>query len=220
MPRSHHSHSPNSPTDGEHLERAPHRGHQRRGRHAWRRGGPHGGGRRHRARRGALRDGVITLLGERPMHGYELITELEARSNGRWRPSPGAIYPALRKMEHHGLINSSDDDGTRTFALTDEGQAALTRLEAARVTGAPAPWDDAGAGERGDLRHLMSEIGGQLRQIGRFGTAEQVDATRTILDDTKRQLYAVLAGTPATESTADASADSADSADEASSDSS
>lgn len=128
------------------------------------------------------------------MHGYELINELEARSHGRWRPSPGAVYPALHKLEHHGLITASDDDdGTRTFTLTDDGQAMLERLEAARANGAPAPWDDAGSGERGELRHVMSEIGGQLRQIGRFGSSEQLDATRAILDDTKRRLYDVLA---------------------------
>ncbi len=204
----HRSRHPHSHHDDLHTDDAPHssaRRNSRRGsRHGWRRGGRHGGGRRQRARRGALRDGVITLLGERPMHGYELINELETRSDGRWRPSPGAIYPALHKLEHHGLITASDDDdGTRTFTLTDDGQAMLTRLEAARAEGAPAPWDDAGSGERGELRHLMSEIGGQLRQIGRFGSPEQLDATREILDDTKRRLYDVLAasGTGASPST-------------------
>ena len=40
-----------------------------------------------RARRGAGRDALVVVLAERPMHGCELITELEARSSGRWRPS-------------------------------------------------------------------------------------------------------------------------------------
>jgi DNA-binding PadR family transcriptional regulator len=41
---------------------------------------------------------VLLLLDERPMHGYELITEMTERSAGRWEPSPGTIYPALNRM--------------------------------------------------------------------------------------------------------------------------
>ena len=45
------------------------------------------------------------------MHGYEIITELEARSDGRWRPSPGSIYPTLYRLEQRGVLSSSDVDG-------------------------------------------------------------------------------------------------------------
>src|SRR5215204_5192055 len=79
-----------------------------------RRGGPHGHG-RHRARRGALAMAIIALLEERPMHGYELITVLEQRSGARWKPSPGAIYPALGKLEGRGLVTSTEQDGKRLY---------------------------------------------------------------------------------------------------------
>jgi DNA-binding PadR family transcriptional regulator len=53
------------------------------------------------------------------MHGYELITELEARSSGRWRPSPGSIYPALTRMEEQGLITADEFDEKKVFSLTE-----------------------------------------------------------------------------------------------------
>ena len=71
-PRAHDQHNQH----GDHMHDHPH-GHRARF-------SPHGRGGRHRARRGAIVDAVLLLLDERPMHGYELITELEARSEGRW----------------------------------------------------------------------------------------------------------------------------------------
>ena len=156
------------------------------------RGGGRGSG-RHRARRGAVRVAVLTLLDERPMHGYELITELETRSEGRWRPSPGAIYPALEKMEAHGAVTSSDVDGKRQFSLTDRGRQMLAEIREAQGADAELPWNHSGTGGRGELRRLMSELGGQVRQIARFGSAEQREAATAALEETKRTLYEILA---------------------------
>jgi len=151
------------------------------------------GGGRHRARRGAVRIAVLTLLDERPMHGYEIITELETRSEGRWRPSPGAVYPALEKMEAHGAVTSTDIDGKRQFALTDRGRQLLAEIREAQDDDSPAPWNQSGTGGRGEMRRLISELGGQIRQIARFGNTEQRDAATAVLEDTKRKLYEILA---------------------------
>lgn len=165
---------------------------------------------RHRARRGAIRSAVLTLLAERPMHGYELITELDERSSGRWRPSPGAMYPALARLEEHGLIASEDDDGKRRFRLTDEGRARLAELVESQGDDSVAPWDDAGTGSRGELRHIVAELTGQARQIGRFGTSAQIDRAAGVLADAKRALYAILADDAAADDAADDDADDDD----------
>jgi hypothetical protein len=83
------------------------RGHRGRGgpRH---RGGPFGapfgvgGGSHHfrgRARRGDVRAALLVLLEEEPRNGYGLMQEIERRSQGAWRPSPGSVYPALQQLE-------------------------------------------------------------------------------------------------------------------------
>jgi len=162
-----------------------------RGEHS--RGG-HGG--RSRARRGALLGAILTLLNERPMHGYELITELENRSEGRWRPSPGAMYPALKKMVMHELVTAEEVDGKRQFSLTDAGRERLAEIQAQREEGAGEPWEQTGTGGRGELRGTVAELIGQARQIGRFGTADQIEQARDVFDEAKRQLYAILAEAP------------------------
>lgn len=52
-----------------------------------------------RARRGDVRAAALALLNEKPMHGYEMIKEIEERSGGYWRPSAGSIYPTLQLLE-------------------------------------------------------------------------------------------------------------------------
>lgn len=160
------------------------------------RGGHKGPGGRHRARRGAAVEAALLLLAERPMHGYELISEMSERSGGRWQPSPGTIYPALNRMEERGLIEAEDIDGKRQFSLTADGRARAAEFADARGDG-PAPWDEPGTGRRGELRGRVAELVGQVRQIGRFGTPEQSEAAANVLDDAKRQLYAILAAPPA-----------------------
>ena len=154
--------------------------------------GPGHGPARHRARRGAVRGSLLRLLAERPMHGYELITEFEERSGGRWRPSPGSVYPLLAQLEDEGLVRSVDDGGRKRFELTDEGRTWLDE----HSDDTDLPWERWSPGGRGDLRRLGGEIFGQLRQLGRFGTAAQLERAREILDRTRQELYELLAAPP------------------------
>lgn len=159
-------------------------------RHMHRHGGDHTHGRR-RARRGSIRASVLRLLAERPMHGYELIQEFEQRSGGRWRPSPGSVYPTLSQLEDEGLVAATDVEGRKRFELTDAGR---TWLDEHADGEEGAPWEHGGGtGRTGELRRLGAEILGQLRQLARFGTPAQLDRTREILTTTRAQLYEVLA---------------------------
>jgi DNA-binding PadR family transcriptional regulator len=153
-----------------------------------RRGGP---GRR--ARRGDVRAAVLALLSERPMHGYEMIQELEERTDGVWRPSPGAVYPALQLLEDQGLVVADAAEGKRLFSLTDAG-----REEAA--TGDRKPWDDVTAGidpSQFKLRDALGPIAIAARQVAIDGTPAQQTAAAEILMETRRKLYALLAEAPA-----------------------
>ena len=106
--------------------------------------GPWGFGGRGRGRgrrgRGDVRAAILALLAERPMHGYEMIQELEARTGGVWRPSPGSVYPTLQLLEDEDLIAGEEGEGRRRFALTDAGRAEAERRDQ------QAPWEQAVAG--------------------------------------------------------------------------
>src|SRR6185437_9556876 len=153
-----------------------------------RRGGP---GRR--ARRGDVRAAALALLAERPMHGYEMIQELEERTGGMWRPSPGAVYPALQLLEDQGFVTADAEAGKRLFSLTDAG-----REEAAKG-GDRKPWDEVTAGidpQQFKLRDALGPIAVAARQVAVAGTPAQQTAATAILADTSRRLYAILAEEP------------------------
>src|SRR5437762_625640 len=76
-------------------------------------------------RRGDVRPLILAALKGQPMHGYQVIQELEAQSGGRWRPSAGSVYPTLQQLEDEGLVRSEEVDGRRTYSLTDAGRAAV-----------------------------------------------------------------------------------------------
>src|ERR1700759_1634827 len=86
-------------------------------------GGPRGRGRK--ARRGDIRTAALLLLAEEPRNVYQIMQEVEQRSDGVWRPSPGSVYPALAQLEDEGLIRSREADGRKGLAITDEGRKLL-----------------------------------------------------------------------------------------------
>jgi DNA-binding PadR family transcriptional regulator len=140
-------------------------------------------------------NGVLLVLAERsPLHGYELIAELEERSGGRWRPSPGSMYPTLGRLEEKGLIvgtteSGDEGDGKRFYELTDEGRDWIAR----RDPDAPTPWDEGETGSSGGLRPLVAEVVSATKQIGRFGDDEQRAAATEVLKKAKAELYRILA---------------------------
>jgi len=158
--------------------------------------GPGAGHRRpRRRRRGDVRNGILLLLAEGPMNGYKLINGLAERSGNTWRPSSGAIYPALSQLEDEGLIEPAGDAGHKHYRLTDEGRA-----EAERLADQPAPWDDA-------TEDAESRLGGTAELWKAFGDAalavravvqtgdEAAAATATEeLVALRKRLYGILAG--------------------------
>jgi DNA-binding PadR family transcriptional regulator len=171
-----------------HTRKAARRG--RRGRHM--RGfdparGPRGH-RGHRARRGDVRSAILALLEERPMHGYEMIQQLEERSGGRWRPSAGSIYPTLQLLEDEGLVSGEEVDGRRVLSLTEAGhKAAKERTER-------SPWET--EGEDSPYHQLRREGFGLVnaaRQVAQVGSSKQAAEVAKILADARRRIYAILA---------------------------
>lgn len=145
--------------------------------------GPRGG--RLQARRGAIRNAMLALLAEEPMHGYQLMQGIAQRSGDRWRPSAGSIYPTLQQLEDEGLVVAEERDGRRTFALTEAGRAAAAAIPAER------PWAHREGGD--DLRGLARELGLAAMQVARIGSPDAVAAARTVLTDARRNLYRILA---------------------------
>lgn len=152
-------------------------------------GPPFRGGPR-RARRGDVRAAILALLAERPMHGYEIIGELEQRTDGAWRPSPGSVYPTLQMLEEEGHVTGEESGGKRRFTLTDTGKVQAEAQEG------PKPWEALVAGDGPDLVSLRESLQATMhavKQIFRVGTPAQQAKASEILADTRKRLYEVLA---------------------------
>ena len=148
------------------------------------------GGSAPRMNRGDVRTAVLTLLLERPMHGYQIIQLIEERSGGSWKPSAGSVYPTLQLLADEGLVSAQESNGRKTYSLTEAGRAA-----AGEAGEKSAPWE----GTSRDHSRVTAlpkagvELAQAAAQVGRSGSPEQVQQAVEILDDARRKLYALLA---------------------------
>lgn len=138
--------------------------------------------------RGDVRAAIISLLAEGPMHGYQIIQEIDKRSNGAWKPSPGSVYPTLQLLADEGALLAEEADGRKTYSLTESGTA-----EAA--SSGPAPWES--SSRSGARSTVLPRAGVKLAHVvgavAREGSTQQVDEAVAIIDDARRKLHAILA---------------------------
>jgi DNA-binding PadR family transcriptional regulator len=153
---------------------------------------PPGPGRGPKASRGDVRAAILALLRDGPRNGYQIMSEIEERSGGAWRPSPGAVYPALSQLADEGLISAEESGGRRTFSLTDAGRAYIAdNPEMAR-----GAWESTEQQEAWQLPGLFAaaaRLGSGIVQLAHAGTAAQVSAAERLLERTRRELYRILA---------------------------
>jgi DNA-binding PadR family transcriptional regulator len=183
------------------------------GRHGWRGWSRHGGRGRGgrdfgffasmfgepgpRAERGGVRYLVLDAVADAPRHGYEIMQVIEERSKGAYRPSPGVIYPTLQMLEEMGSLRATDQDGRKTYAITDAGRK---ELEENRDTVADfygrhegAPWED----WTDELQDFSERLLGLVKTIsraarhGRFN-ARTVRELRKVLDEAIARVEAVF----------------------------
>jgi len=151
--------------------------------------GRHGG----RAGRGDVRNALLVLLADEPMHGYQLMQAAADRTGGAWRLSPGAVYPTIAQLEDEGLVQVTPEGGRKLVTLTAQGREHLAAL--GDVDPFAAFGDEGG---RTDLREPLAELMGAARQLARSGSAAQLAEAARVLAEARRSLYLLLAGeTPA-----------------------
>lgn len=152
-------------------------------------GGRGGRGPRGRGKRGDVRAAILTLLTERPMHGYEMTQEIATRSNDLWKPSPGSVYPTLQLLVDEGLITPTESEGSKkTFELTEDGRTAAAKI-------GTAPWDE--IAEDADpnavnLRAALGQLFGAVGQAAHAASAEQQQRILDIVNTARREIYQVL----------------------------
>jgi DNA-binding PadR family transcriptional regulator len=141
------------------------------------------------------------MLGEAPMHGYELMRRLEERSGGIYRASAGTVYPTLQQLEDEGLVSSEMQDGKKIYRLTDAGRRELERNDEAvqaiwrrarRWQDWRSAFDPDAAEIRGPAERLVKQA---FRAVaGEFATHERLERVREILLRALRELEELSRG--------------------------
>src|SRR5258708_21053978 len=78
----------------------------------------------------SLKYGILGLIAEEPLHGYEVKTRFEAMLGGTWEVNIGQVYSTLQRLERAALVEAVGERGDRgrlAYQVTDAGRAELQR---------------------------------------------------------------------------------------------
>ena len=93
-----------------------------------------------------------------PIHGYLVSERIATRTDGAWRPGPGAVYPSLLKLVERGLAKRKRKGVRQEYEITEKGKAQLVRIRSRNTMSREA---------RLDLTPLFAEIMGS-EDVGMF----------------------------------------------------
>lgn len=149
------------------------------------------GGSFHFLAKGDFKGLVLHLLEVRPMHGYEVIKAIEERYQGVYKPSPGAIYPALRALLRNGYVSVSGEERRKTYRITRKGKTYLRsrrteierRFRAFEATVGP---------ERAALFREFRNTGKILATNMRDVTPKQAEELRKLVAEMREKVLRIL----------------------------
>jgi DNA-binding PadR family transcriptional regulator len=124
--------------------------------------------------KGDLKYIILDLIKDKPRHGYDIIRELEERSYGFYKPSPGVIYPTLQMLEEMGYASSAEQEGKKVYSITEDGLKFLAKKR------------DIANGVRSQIKHRWS-----FKNIGRMAMVmKEYHALEHLLSSSLRSLDA------------------------------
>jgi DNA-binding PadR family transcriptional regulator len=154
---------------------------------------------------------ILTLLSERPRHGYEVIKAIEQHTSGTYTPSPGVVYPALTYLEEMGYAASEQQGAKKLYRITEAGaeylktnhenvdemleqlarwgrkMAQVRKTYAEQTEAAENAVSEAGRQIKGEWRKTKAEFI-QVRDEVRAALYEKLDAT----EDERKRIVAIL----------------------------
>lgn len=92
----------------------------------------------------SVRQGLLALLDEHEMYGYQLRATFEQRTGATWPLNIGQVYQTLNRLERDGLVEVAGDDGEghQTYRITDAGRDEVRRWFVTPVSRSAAPRDE------------------------------------------------------------------------------
>ena len=110
--------------------------------------------------RGFSRQYILSLLKEQPMTGKEIIDKATMQSDGKWKPSPGLIYPLLGRLLEEGLVT---EDKQGRYTITKKGLEITSDLESF-----------------GSILQKQIDVMLRVGNVGKFMAMDLIDRVTTI----------------------------------------
>jgi DNA-binding PadR family transcriptional regulator len=142
----------------------------------------------------SLKFGVLGLLAEEPLHGYEVRSRFEAMLGGSWEVNIGQVYATLQRLERDGLVRAAGERGDRgklAYEISEQGRATLGAWLTQPVEGPQQLREDfslklllANRLADGDLRPLLAQQKRgylqRMRDLNRLEARAQRDGRRDL----------------------------------------
>ena len=150
-----------------------------------------------RAERGGVRYLVLDAIADCPRHGYEVISVIEERSRGGYRPSPGVIYPTLQMLDELGHARTREVDSRRVYEITDAGRIDLEAHRDEVIDFYERLAEDSWASTLenfGEVMHRLGHLFKTFRRAARRGrlSASTVVQVKAIVDEAIQKLEQLL----------------------------
>lgn len=143
-----------------------------------------------RAKRGDIKYFILEVLEKKPSHGYEIIRSLEERWDGRYKPSPGSVYPTLQLLEEGGYLISQQMDSKKVYTITEEGKQLLK--ERGHVNSPEPEFENISSH---DVKMCALKLAEAVRQGIKVGNKDTIGRIIGILDKARKEIYIVLSET-------------------------
>jgi DNA-binding PadR family transcriptional regulator len=80
------------------------------------------------APRGLLLHYILHSISVKPKHGYEILQDIEVKTDGAWRPGVGSVYPVLKRLLANGYIKADERgsaENRRVYSITPKGEEEM-----------------------------------------------------------------------------------------------
>jgi DNA-binding PadR family transcriptional regulator len=148
------------------------------------------GGHQFKAKRGQIEPIILEVLLDGNKHGYEIITIIEQRTDGIWKPSAGSVYPTLTMLEEKGFVTARETDGKKVYSLTEAGNEEAGKARRNNQSF----WKRTEKHKGHNLKQKMQlmQIMQVIKAIGESGDEEKIQKLYKFITDSKETLEEIL----------------------------
>jgi len=81
------------------------------------------------SKKGYMGMALLLMINEKPLTGYDIMRSIRVTTDGSWNPTPGGVYPVVKKLETEGLVHGEwyvhNGRKCKTYIITDNGKRTL-----------------------------------------------------------------------------------------------